>query len=485
MKKTISIILALVLLLATLSVGVTAMSETGVITGTMPAQSHTLRHGDMLQYLHPEKSYARQTEDPNTPYTFYPFLDARQKEVYNAVAANVKTPETTFAVEFSEPISFNAKLVEDVPDIPDNILEAYAAAILGGVGAFFDGNSEFFWACNFVDLLVYQRSEEPNADGTYACEVLGAVLAFVVPEGFSDWNAVLSAYNQCVQIADSLAIQGDTRYEQVKFIHDWIAERVKYDSDFSHPASIWVTGVFLTPYISVCEGYAGAFKMLCDRAGIPSVLVVNDDHAWNYVKMEDGNWYGVDTTWDDQEEEGTFYDYFLAGAQSTNYFFDDLTFFATHTPTGSRYNTEIAKVVYPTLSAQGYSAMLLAPNSTATVSKSKGEVYLYGDTAWNRAFVAPIGYQLNCDESTNTLYVLKNGTVVEAYKIVRISVKLGDVNLDGKITAVDARWALQAASGTRTLTAEQAYAANVNGDTTITAVDARWILQAASGIRVL
>lgn len=61
---------------------------------------------------------------------------------------------------------------------------------------------------------------------------------------------------------------------------------------------------------------------------------------------------------------------------------------------------------------------------------------------------------------------------------------LGDVNGDGKITAIDARWALQAASGARTLTEEQKAAADVNGDGKITAIDARWILQAASGSRV-
>ncbi len=61
----------------------------------------------------------------------------------------------------------------------------------------------------------------------------------------------------------------------------------------------------------------------------------------------------------------------------------------------------------------------------------------------------------------------------------------GDVNEDGKITAVDARWALQAASGTRALTDTQYKQANVNGDAKVTAVDARWILQAASGTREL
>ena len=59
----------------------------------------------------------------------------------------------------------------------------------------------------------------------------------------------------------------------------------------------------------------------------------------------------------------------------------------------------------------------------------------------------------------------------------------GDVNADGKVDAVDARWVLQAAAGMRTL--ENATAADVNGDGKIDAVDARWILQAAAGMRTL
>ena len=60
---------------------------------------------------------------------------------------------------------------------------------------------------------------------------------------------------------------------------------------------------------------------------------------------------------------------------------------------------------------------------------------------------------------------------------------LGDVNRDGKVDAVDARWVLQAAAGMRTL--ENATAADANGDGKIDAVDARWILQAAAGMRNL
>lgn len=58
----------------------------------------------------------------------------------------------------------------------------------------------------------------------------------------------------------------------------------------------------------VCEGYARAFKVLCDKLGIPCVLTEgyartslteqNELHMWNYVKI-DGNWYAVDVTWND------------------------------------------------------------------------------------------------------------------------------------------------------------------------------------------
>lgn len=62
----------------------------------------------------------------------------------------------------------------------------------------------------------------------------------------------------------------------------------------------------------------------------------------------------------------------------------------------------------------------------------------------------------------------------------------GDVNADGKITAVDARYALQSASGARTLWDDiDKDFADANKDGQITAVDARYILQAASGMREL
>lgn len=53
----------------------------------------------------------------------------------------------------------------------------------------------------------------------------------------------------------------------------------------------------------------------------------------------------------------------------------------------------------------------------------------------------------------------------------------GDVNADGKVTAVDAVLVLQSAAEIKTLTKSQAKRADCNKDGKVTAVDARKILQ--------
>ena len=60
--------------------------------------------------------------------------------------------------------------------------------------------------------------------------------------------------------------------------------------------------------VAVCDGYALAFAYICQEAGIPCYVLMGDavtaegetrTHAWNIVQLEDGNWYEIDTTWND------------------------------------------------------------------------------------------------------------------------------------------------------------------------------------------
>lgn len=119
-------------------------------------------------------------------------------------------------------------------------------------------------------------------------------------------------------------------FENIKMIHDYLVDTISYDRTLSKENIYNIYGA-LVQKESVCEGYAKAFKYLLDEFEIPCVIVIGkgtdsegrqENHAWNYVQIED-NWYAVDVTWDDPILEGggilskkSKYQYFLKGAES-------------------------------------------------------------------------------------------------------------------------------------------------------------------------
>ena len=97
--------------------------------------------------------------------------------------------------------------------------------------------------------------------------------------------------------------------QKIKRIHDYICQRVTYRND----NTLWVhsaASLFLDADPAfVCEGYAKSMKIFCYYMGINCACVsgtargtssgIPGAHMWNYVQMDDGNWYLVDATWDD------------------------------------------------------------------------------------------------------------------------------------------------------------------------------------------
>lgn len=107
-------------------------------------------------------------------------------------------------------------------------------------------------------------------------------------------------------------------YNQILYLNDALTARNAYNSavatgnlDYASTLS-WKSISALEgnvgAYGPVCEGYARAFQLLCNKLEIPCVLVdgpaidnLNDspeNHMWNYVQI-DGGWYAVDVTWND------------------------------------------------------------------------------------------------------------------------------------------------------------------------------------------
>jgi hypothetical protein len=89
------------------------------------------------------------------------------------------------------------------------------------------------------------------------------------------------------------------------YFHDRIAKDTEYKEN-AYDQSI--ASVFLHGE-SVCMGYSGAFSILMNLSGMKTMVVTSKTHAWNQV-LQNGRWYLVDVTWDDDDKTGVVHDYF-------------------------------------------------------------------------------------------------------------------------------------------------------------------------------
>lgn len=136
---------------------------------------------------------------------------------------------------------------------------------------------------------------------------------------------------------------GKTRYEILDAINDYLCETVRYNEVVQESGNDKISAIMQTAYSAlvaketVCAGYAEALRVICEHYGIPCLYIGGlsyegeecNLHAWNYVQMDDGNWYAVDTTWNDAGKISSDH-YFLVG--SSTYVGSGCTFSQDHAP---------------------------------------------------------------------------------------------------------------------------------------------------------
>ena len=119
-------------------------------------------------------------------------------------------------------------------------------------------------------------------------------------------------YNKAKELLEN-ATKGDGVYHILLSLHDQLILGADYayepngtpsQASYAHN----VIGVLLKGK-GVCESYSESFQMLLNYCGIPNVLVTGEAgetpetrgaHEWNLVRLDDGQWYWFDLTWDDK-----------------------------------------------------------------------------------------------------------------------------------------------------------------------------------------
>ena len=224
--------------------------------------------------------------------------------------------------------------------VESQALPAYAAATMD--------NPLLFWACGVqygADVSVWG-----NTVSSITIQCIPDATGYFDRAGYEDTLEILEDLYESLEIPEN-----GTVYDQLKYFHDYLCDTVVYiESAHSHN----VIGPLLYGK-SVCEGYAKSFKLFCRVMDIPCMTVTGvgygsngaEGHAWNAVRMEDGNWYAVDVTWDDQTS-GIYYDFFLVGGDSVPEYFEKIPFNQSHVAMGDFFGhgevTLATPPLYPT-----------------------------------------------------------------------------------------------------------------------------------------
>lgn len=161
--------------------------------------------------------------------------------------------------------------------------------------------------CRFYSVKPKQIQLRYDPAGSGLCQVS-------VEINGTDMDAVRAKEAVYLAEVDRLvaAVAGKTPEEKIRFFHDYLIGHCEYDYSLtkSRAYDCLVTGS------SVCNGYAAAFYNLCRAAGLEAGYIAGTAtvegsgriaHAWNRVKMEDGQWHYYDVTWDDETGSYRYY----------------------------------------------------------------------------------------------------------------------------------------------------------------------------------
>ena len=161
--------------------------------------------------------------------------------------------------------------------------------------------------CYFIDSFYFSMPYEYKITGGRARIYVKKIkLSFKLAYNgvLSDDKAVRAKINEmAAQIQASR--KSASRYDTLYAIAAYMTSHFSYGfgSDLINPQYHTIAGVALDKWnhTGVCDAYAKTFFVLCKRFGIPVIYVESETHAYNYVKMENGLWYGMDVTWIDED----------------------------------------------------------------------------------------------------------------------------------------------------------------------------------------
>lgn len=285
MKKLLSVLLSLVILITSLSIGFTAFAED-------------------------TKGYAQ-----NPFYT-----GELSTELFKPLKATANTSKLYY--------THNGKKYYEEGDALYKILRDALGARQEVVKLRIFSSGQIYNSRNILGRLFQEATEDSisisSTDGDYArWSVTGYAWDYDVSRDsngyYYDFEIEYKYYateeqeqavsNKINSIVNTVRSRNYSDYQAVKYIHDLICNSTTYDYAAVENATDKTFSYAFTAYGAlikgrvVCQGYANAFYRICKELGYNVRFVSSSPyegcHAWNLIQLDD-KYYFVDATWDDE-----------------------------------------------------------------------------------------------------------------------------------------------------------------------------------------
>lgn len=284
---------------------------------------------------------------------YYDQLDDIAKTVYSSLDDNLDNLKNdNFNIDFDT--KFNSIL--NSSDGQEKVEKAFQSAL----DAFIYDHPELFYL-DLTKMSLHIKSSSIATKTTYRVSLVSNNVTSYPSSSFTSKtdveNAINKVQNEKTNIVNSISKES-SNYDKALKVHDYLVKNLEYETSLQEENNRNIYGALIEKNV-VCEGYAKAFKYLMDELNIECILVSgtatnssghSEAHMWNYIKLN-GNWYGVDVTWDDPVIIGNTsskniirHNYFCKGKS---------TFGKTHIPSGQISDTGM-KFSIPELSETNY-----------------------------------------------------------------------------------------------------------------------------------
>lgn len=260
----------------------------------------------------------------STNHYYYNQLDEYAKIIYDGIESNIDNMKSgTYKIDFGT--KFNTLLNQSDGEHKLNI------AFQSAWNAFTYDYPEIFYI-DVSKLILTTKTTSIGSFSTHKVSLSNDSNENYFTENISSREDILAKEKYLESVKQKIieSLKEYSKYDQIKYIHNWLIDNLKYDTTYKKEDIHNVYGALAKREV-VCEGYARTLKYLLDGLEIENVLVSGtatnsnnstESHAWNYVKLND-KWYAIDVTWDDPIIKGggvlsdkLRYQYFLKGADN-------------------------------------------------------------------------------------------------------------------------------------------------------------------------